>query len=392
MRLFTVLLKNTKKIEYYSRFSPSPLSIKQFLEFGRDNACEKTSFMFLRKELPVRLANTMREVNLLPDNLLSQPSIKLVQKWYMQSFVELLVWRTMFFLDILFLIRNRHNDVVPTMAQGVIEYKEKFGFDPFISSNIQYFLDRFYTNRISFRMLINQHSESTHSDTHLQHVNTHKSAGRCLRYVDNAYETAKMLCEQYYLAAPALQIQEFNNKDKSIHAVYVPSHLFHMLFELFKNSMRASVELHEDSKEGLPPVKAKVTLGKEDLSIKISDRGGGVPLRKIDRLFNYMYSTAPTPSLEPSNTVPLAGFGYGLPISRLYARYFQGDLKLYSMEGVGTDAVIYLKALSSESFERLPVFNKSAWRHYQTSPEADDWSNPSKEPRDTSKSNYKANR
>lgn len=50
------------------------------------------------------------------------------------------------------------------------------------------------------------------------------------------------------------------------------------------------------------------------------------------------------------------------------------------------------KALSSESFERLPVFNKSAWRHYTTSPEADDWSNPSKEPRDASKSKYKANR
>lgn len=173
--------------------------------------------------------------------------------------------------------------------------------------------------------------------------------------------------------------------------MYVPSHLFHMLFELFKNSMRATVELHENSEEGLPPVKAKVTLGKEDLSIKISDRGGGVPLRKIDRLFNYMYSTAPTPSLE-QGAVPLAGFGYGLPISRLYARYFQGDLKLYSMEGVGTDAVVYLKALSSESFERLPVFNKSAWRHYKTSPEADDWSNPSKEPRDASKSKYKANR
>lgn len=63
------------------------------------------------------------------------------------------------FLELLIEIRNRHNDVVPTMAQGVIEYKEKFGFDPFVSSNIQYFLDRFYTNRISFRMLINQHSE-----------------------------------------------------------------------------------------------------------------------------------------------------------------------------------------------------------------------------------------
>ena len=88
--------------------------------------------------------------------------------------------------------------------------------------------------------------------------------------------------------------------------------------------MRATVELHEDSKGGLPPVKAKVTLGKEDLSVKvnqilinagpprakhvvmfkrcftclpqISDSGGGVPLRKIERLFNYMYSTAPTPA------------------------------------------------------------------------------------------------
>ncbi|RMC06357.1 hypothetical protein DUI87_15789 [Hirundo rustica rustica] len=376
MRLCGALLKSPipKQIEYYSRFSPSPLSIKQFLDFGRDNACEKTSYMFLRKELPVRLANTMREVNLLPDNLLNRPSVGLVQSWYMQSFLELLEYENKSpedphvlddFLDVLIKVRNRHNDVVPTMAQGVIEYKEKYGFDPFVSSNIQYFLDRFYTNRISFRMLINQH---------------------------NAYETAKMLCEQYYTVAPDLEVEEFNAKapNKPIQVVYVPSHLFHMLFELFKNSMRATVELHEGKKEAYPSIKTLVTLGKEDLSIKISDQGGGVPLRKIDRLFNYMYSTAPRPSLEPSRAVPLAGFGYGLPISRLYARYFQGDLKLYSMEGVGSDAVIYLKALSSESFERLPVFNKSAWRHYKTTPEADDWSNPSSEPRDASK--YKANR
>ncbi|XP_077199124.1 pyruvate dehydrogenase kinase, isozyme 3 isoform X1 [Paroedura picta] len=406
MRLCGALLKSPipKQIEYYSRFSPSPLSIKQFLDFGRDNACEKTSYMFLRKELPVRLANTMREVNLLPDNLLNRPSVKLVQSWYMQSFLELLEYENKSpedphvldnFLDVLIKVRNRHNDVVPTMAQGVIEYKEKYGFDPFVSSNIQYFLDRFYTNRISFRMLINQHTllfGGVTNPAHPKHIGSIDPTCNVADVVEDAFATAKMLCEQYYQVAPDLEIEEFNAKapGKPIQVVYVPSHLFHMLFELFKNSMRATVELYEGKSEGYPPVKTLVTLGKEDLSIKISDKGGGVPLRKIDRLFNYMYSTAPRPSLEPSRAVPLAGYGYGLPISRLYARYFQGDLKLYSMEGVGTDAVIYLKALSSESFERLPVFNKSAWRHYKTTPEADDWSNPSSEPRDASK--YKANR
>uniref|UniRef100_A0A671K5W1 Protein-serine/threonine kinase n=1 Tax=Sinocyclocheilus anshuiensis TaxID=1608454 RepID=A0A671K5W1_9TELE len=406
LSLSSFFLDNVRqKIEYYSRFSPSPMSIKQFLDFGRENACEKTSYMFLRKELAVRLANTMREVTLLPANLQSQPSVKLVESWYSHSFEELLEYETRSpedphtlndFLEILIKIRNRHNDVVPTMAQGVIEYKEKFGFDPFISSNVQYFLDRFYTNRISFRMLINQHTLLFGDAACLaqpKHIGSIDPACNVAEVVTDAYETAKMLCEQYYMTAPELKIGEFNSKapKKPIQVVYVPSHLFQMLFELFKNSMRATVELYENSSEVLPPVKVMVTLGKEDLSVKISDKGGGVPLRKIDRLFNYMYSTAPTPRLDPSQTaVPLAGFGYGLPISRLYARYFQGDLNLYSIEGFGTDAVIHLKALSSESFERLPVFNKSAWRHYQTGPEADDWSNPSSDPRDAS--TYKANR
>lgn len=77
----------------------------------------------------------------------------------------------------------------------------------------------------------------------------------------------------------------------------------------------------------------------------MSDRGGGIGRSTIDHLFKYMYSTAPQPSKSDAHTVPLAGYGYGLPISRLYARYFHGDLVLVSCEGHGTDAVIYLKVI-----------------------------------------------
>ncbi|XP_078714396.1 pyruvate dehydrogenase (acetyl-transferring) kinase isozyme 2, mitochondrial-like isoform X1 [Lampetra fluviatilis] len=400
MKLVRFLMKNAglvllpRQLEHYSKFSPSPLSIKQFIDFGSRNACERTSYVFLRQELPVRLANIMKEINLLPDNLLSTPSVQLVQSWYVQSFIDILKYEgkdpesdvLSGFMETLVNIRNRHNDVVPTVAQGVIEYKETYGVDPVTSQNVQYFLDRFYMSRISIRMIINQHTllfNGGLNPAHPKHIGSIDPNCNAVEVVKDAFENAKMLCYQYYLGCPELEVSQFNiqGAEEEVHMVYIPSHLYHVLFELFKNSMRATVEHHDALGTAYPTIKVMVSLGKEDLSIKVSDRGGGVPLRKIERLFNYMYSTAPRPHIDTARAAPLAGFGYGLPISRLYARYFQGDIQLYSMEGYGTDAVIYLKALSSESVERLPVFNKSVFKHYQVNQEADDWCVPSSEPR-----------
>lgn len=146
-----------------------------------------------------------------------------------------------------------------------------------------------------------------------------------------------------------------------------------MLFELFKNSMRAVVEFHGETGD-YPKIKVNLVLGAEDLTIKMSDLGGGIPRSQIDMLFQYMYSTAPRPQPGSSDvTVPLAGYGYGLPLSRLYARYFQGDLQIYSVEGYGTDAMVYLKALESEANELIPVFNKTSLKQYRQGIATSDW-------------------
>ena len=74
------------------------------------------------------------------------------------------------------------------------------------------------------------------------------------------------------------------------------------------------------------------------------------------------------------SSAPLAGLGYGLPLSRLYARYFAGDLQIYSAEGWGTDAVIYLHALAGEAKERLPVYHETGSKKiYEAQLAASDW-------------------
>ena len=84
---------------------------------------------------------------------------------------------------------------------------------------------------------------------------------------------------------------------------------------------------------------------------EISDEGGGIPRSEMPMIWSYMYTTAenpiyPNPDGEMDNRIPMAGYGYGLPLTRLYARYFGGDLILISMEGYGTDAYLHLSRLS----------------------------------------------
>lgn len=127
-----------------------------------------------------------------------------------------------------------------------------------------------------------------------------------------------------------------------------------MVFELVKNSLRAVQERFMDLDRVSPPIRIIVADGIEDVTIKVSDEGGGIPRSGLSRMFTYLYSTAENPLGEYStDAMTMAGYGYGLPISRLYARYFGGDLQIISMEGYGTDAYLHLSRLG-DSQEPLP--------------------------------------
>eukprot|EP00540_Astrosyne_radiata_P019296 CAMPEP_0116828796 /NCGR_PEP_ID=MMETSP0418-20121206/3844_1 /TAXON_ID=1158023 /ORGANISM="Astrosyne radiata, Strain 13vi08-1A" /LENGTH=160 /DNA_ID=CAMNT_0004457703 /DNA_START=88 /DNA_END=570 /DNA_ORIENTATION=- len=142
----------------------------------------------------------------------------------------------------------------------------------------------------------------------------------------------------------------------------------YIMLELLKNSMRATMDWHGVDAVDLPPIKVVIADGddNEDVVIKVSDEGGGIPRSNMKKIWSYLFTTADPAvqegmmALKSSNNVdhgvdsPLAGLGYGLPISRSYCRYFGGDLSVMSMEGHGTDAFVYLRRLGSAR-EPLPI-------------------------------------
>jgi pyruvate dehydrogenase kinase 2/3/4 len=139
----------------------------------------------------------------------------------------------------------------------------------------------------------------------------------------------------------------------------------------------------------LPPVEIVICVGSEDLTIKVSDEGGsvaaarsasslsgslsricassfalssglgqvsdeggGVPRSRWSKLWHYDYTTSPPcPPIDSSNyhsyRQHFSGGGYGLPMARLFARYFGGEVTFSSLEGSGSTGFIQAHRLGT---------------------------------------------
>merc|ERR1719433_1177401 len=120
-----------RKLEKYSAYQPTPLSIEHFINFAK-NARPQTSFIFLKHELPVRLANIMKELQLLPYQIHETEACRIVVKDYAQSFKDVLVYEKSNpkdpnvlkdFTKTIDKIRDRHTNTVITMAEAVMAMK-----------------------------------------------------------------------------------------------------------------------------------------------------------------------------------------------------------------------------------------------------------------------------
>lgn len=70
--------------------------------------------------------------------------------------------------------------------------------------------------------------------------------------------------------------------------------------------------------EDYPEIRIVVAQGEEDITIKISDEGGGIARSGMPLIWTYMYTTAENPQLKQDEDgrsdffAPLAGYGYGI--------------------------------------------------------------------------------
>merc|ERR1719154_137098 len=384
-------------LDQYSGLSPTPISINGALQQASQPTQEE-SFKYITKEIPVRLANMIMELQSVPRALSRQPQFQQVLFQYIQSFKDLqeFTGSCIFNADtndklvsVLKEIKLRHIDTVPVMASAIKGMMADNVGGKMDQKTIQYCMDRLYTNRISIHLLISQYRAthlinkkgSTYSSVMLGTIDPNCDV---LDVAREAYADAAFMCDNEYQEHPDLELEGRDatvreTTVKEVRMSYLPNHLHHIFFEIFKNAMRATVEnSRKKVMAKMPPVKCLVTKSEGDITIRVTDMGGGISREVVDKVFLYHFTSADIDDkdlLPGAVPLPMHGLGYGIPLSRVYARYFKGDLKMMFMHGLGTDVYIYLKALSDDAKECLPKYSIHAAEklHKKSSSKVSDW-------------------
>jgi pyruvate dehydrogenase kinase 2/3/4 len=370
----------------------TPLSLSDMYKYAvhyDDKEQRIRNAQFLHRELPIRLAQRAVDLLTLPHGLSEALPIKQTTHMYLlylEKFQEFPVPTTpeeeYAFTELLQEIVQNRTSIPMAIARGVDAWRISKCAEEFQHDRLQQMeeaLYRFFTARVGLRFLAEHHilSSPSHAGRSLLKKSQSSFAFNddnddflgCIQTdcdpineVQKIVESVRLQTEDHFGVCPEIQIVDSTqNVDSKF--TYVPHHLHYMVGELLKNSCRSTVKRylkHEASGEKfkMPQIRVVVVKGKEDVTIKVADRGGGIPRSEMPSILKFAQSTADkdenSSDFGRDEVTGTKIRGFGLPLARIYARYLGGELTLKSMEGYGLDAYLHLPRLG-DSCENLPL-------------------------------------
>jgi len=231
------------------------------------------------------------------------------------------------------------------------------------------FLDDYLLSRIGSNMLMDQYIALARDEDGGRGLLTGVIDRNCnpTKICRQAAVDVEQLCEATHRACPRFVVENWQAGKKGVQPTehctfsYIPYYLRYIMVELLKNSFHATVK-NSDNEVDLRgrPVHVLVCSDETRVAIRVSDRAGGIPFEVGDRIWSYLYGAAARSSCNDDSGpvgTDMAGWGVGLPLSRLHARYLGGKLEVASFPGFGTDAYLLLPKIEQEQVESMPRAN-----------------------------------
>ncbi|EPQ59265.1 alpha-ketoacid dehydrogenase kinase [Gloeophyllum trabeum ATCC 11539] len=403
-----------RQLELYASKQTKRLTLRQLVFFGRSMNEERLiqSGNYVRTELPVRIAHRIRDLQALPYVVVTQEGVARVYELYWSAFEKFRRYpeiKTLsdneafcaFLRDIL----EEHAAVIPSLSLGLSLSSPYLPPDQLDS-----FMRRMLVSRISRRVLAEHHialsehfarRDSRSGDVGIidTGLNISESVNKCVKFLrDRRFDLEEdgVDMPDQDKEWPEVVVEGHLNAKFS----YIREHLEYIVFELLKNSMRATGLKHLD-KSTLPPIHATIAASTDEIGIRISDQGmsstsGRVIKASPQDLFSFSHTrnaarletsrigalrtvssskqgmkatvdeqlqwwkrrrrdSAPSFDVDArsddieteAGVAPHPRIGIGLPMSNIFARYFGGSLELISLDGWGTDAYIRLPKLGT---------------------------------------------
>ena len=346
------------KLKHYESQEPTPSSIRQLIELSGDRAA---LYNMMRREIPVRLTRIIQSLpHYFPSPVYHQRESQFLQDYFQMTFKELEALPTSInsidkererkFLEVLVRAGIRLRGTTEMVSEsllnsGVVDQKEEI-------TRLQPALAELFHRNLSIDVLVNIYKPKW-----TKKINNSSGIDPNNDLVENlkgAFDDARYLCEQQYINAPEILIE---NNTNSVFPC-IPSHNYLIFFEVFKNCLRATAETHAEE-AFLPPVKVVTVRDGEKVLVTITDLGGGMSPSKLESSKQFFSSSAILTNMslyQGAHSSPLAGFGFGIGMSKIYAEYFGGSFDIESEEGKGTRVQIAIPANADSAIENLQCY------------------------------------